>query len=85
MRHIRSPNHNYWALLAQGKGVQLPVEFTPAEDGQGTLNSVPVELKHWHLKIGGALAEIWADAEKQSDGVCLSRAEGGVSKRTASP
>ncbi len=56
------PNHNYWALLAQGKGVQLPVEFTPAQEGQGTLNSVPVELKHWHLKIGGAPADIWADA-----------------------
>jgi len=56
------PNRSYWVLLAQGKGMQLPVELTPAEDGQGTLNGAPVELKHWHLKIGGALGDIWADA-----------------------
>ena len=56
-----SPDHKYWALLAQGKGVQVPMELTAAEAGEGTLNRLTLRLKHWRLKIAGADGEIWAD------------------------
>jgi dienelactone hydrolase len=55
------PDHQYWALLAQGKGVQVPMELTAAEAGEGTLDGTPVLLKHWHLIIANARADIWAD------------------------
>ncbi|HEX3471965.1 MAG TPA: alpha/beta fold hydrolase [Silvibacterium sp.] len=57
------PDHRYWALLAQGKGMQLPIELISAEAGRGTLNGASVELKHWHLNIGGAVGDVWADGE----------------------
>jgi dienelactone hydrolase len=57
------PNHQYWALLAQGKGIQVPMELTARELGEGTLNSTSIHLKHWHLKISGTEGEIWADTD----------------------
>lgn len=57
------PDHQYWALLAQGKGVQVPMELTPRELGEGTLNGTSIHLKHWHLKISGTEGEIRADTD----------------------
>ena len=55
------PDHHYWALLAQGKGVQVPMELTARELGQGTLNGThsPEALASENL---GTEGEIWADA-----------------------
>jgi uncharacterized protein len=57
------PPHQYWAILAQGKGIYLPVDLAPAETGEGVLNATSLTLKHWRLKIAGAPADIWTDAE----------------------
>jgi uncharacterized protein len=57
------PDHKYWALLAQGKGVQVPMELTAVEAGEGTLNGTTLRLKHWHLKISGTEGEIWTDTD----------------------
>ena len=57
------PDHKYWALLAQGKGIQIPIEFTSAQPAEGMLNGSEIpSLKHWHLQIAAVEAEIWADA-----------------------
>jgi len=55
------PDHKYWALLALGKGVQVPIELTATAAGEGTLDGAPLLLKHWRLNIAGNQAEIWAD------------------------
>ncbi len=55
------PDHKYWALLAQGKGVQVPMVLTAADAGEGTLDNAPLSLKHWRLNIAGTRADIWAD------------------------
>jgi uncharacterized protein len=57
------PGHKYWAFLAQGKGVQVPMELTSSDPGEGTLNGTSIHLKHWHLKISGTEGEIWADTD----------------------
>ncbi|HVW79166.1 MAG TPA: alpha/beta fold hydrolase [Alloacidobacterium sp.] len=53
----------YWALLAQGKGVYLPIQLTSAEAGKGKLNEQEILLQHWRLAISGIDAEIWADSQ----------------------
>jgi pimeloyl-ACP methyl ester carboxylesterase len=59
------PDGNYWALLAQGKGVYLPVKLTPADAGAGTLDGTKLVLKHWQLEISGTDTEIWADSQNR--------------------
>lgn len=54
---------DYWALLAQGKGIYIPIKLTPAEAGQGMLDGKTLELKHWKLEISDVDAEIWADSQ----------------------
>ena len=56
-------DHQYWALLAQGKGVLVPVQLTSAEPGEGTLSGTALRLKHWHLKIAGTEGEVWTDTD----------------------
>ena len=60
-----APDGNYWALLAQGKGVYLPVKLTAADAGAGTLNGTKLVLKHWQLEISGVSTEIWADSQNR--------------------
>jgi pimeloyl-ACP methyl ester carboxylesterase len=60
-----APDGNYWALLAQGKGVYLPVKLTAADAGAGTLNGAKLTLKHWQLEISGVSTEIWADSQNR--------------------
>jgi hypothetical protein len=60
-----TPDGNYWALLAQGKGVYLPVKLTPADASTGTLNGAKLVLKHWQLEISGVSTEIWADSQNR--------------------
>ena len=55
------PDHQYWGFLAQRKGVQLPMELTTGDLGEGTLKGTSIHLKRWHLKIAGAEGDIWAD------------------------
>ncbi len=57
------PDHKYWAFLVQGKGVQVPMDLTATEAGEGTLNGTSIRLKHWHLKIAGTEGEIWTDTD----------------------
>ena len=57
------PDHQYWALLAQGKGVLVPMELAVRDPGEGTLNGTSIHLKHWHLKISGTEGEIWSDTD----------------------
>lgn len=57
------PDHQYWALLAQSKGVLVPMELTLRDPGEGTLNDTSIHLKHWHLKISGTEGEIWSDTD----------------------
>ena len=56
---------NYWALLAQGKGVYLLIKLSTSDDASGTLNGAKLELKHRHLEISGVDAEIWSDAQNR--------------------
>lgn len=60
-----APDGNYWALLAQGKGVYLPVKLTAADASAGTLNGTKLALKHWQLEISGINTEIWADSQNR--------------------
>src|ERR1700744_5705115 len=60
-----APDGNYWALLAQGKGVYLPVKLTAADAGAGALNGAKLVLKHWQLEISGVSTEIWADSQNR--------------------
>jgi uncharacterized protein len=55
------PDGQYWALLAQGKGVQIAVALTASESEEGTLDGVAVTLNKWHLKLGGVSGDVWAD------------------------
>ena len=57
------PDHRYWALLAQGKGILVPMELTTRSLGEGTLNGTSIHLKHWHLKISDTEGEIWSDTD----------------------
>jgi len=57
------PDHRYWALLAQDKGILVPMELTTSNLGEGTFNGTSIHLKHWHLKISGTEGEIWADTD----------------------
>ena len=57
------PDHNYWAFLAQGKGVELPVQLTTGDLGEGTLDGKTIHLKHWRLKIAGSDGDIWSDTD----------------------
>jgi pimeloyl-ACP methyl ester carboxylesterase len=60
-----APDGNYWALLAQGKGVYLPVKLAAADAGAGTLNKAKLVLKHWQMEISGVSTEIWADTQNR--------------------
>lgn len=53
----------YWALLAQGKGVYLPIQLSAAEAGKGKLDGAEIALQHWRLAISGVNAEVWADKQ----------------------
>jgi uncharacterized protein len=55
------PGHRYWAMLAQGEGRLLPLEFTPSQPYQGALNEAAIALKHWHLSIAGTTGDVWTD------------------------
>jgi dienelactone hydrolase len=59
------PSGEYWALLAQGKGVYIPIKLTSAEAREGTLNGEKLTLKHWKLEISDVDTEIWADQQNQ--------------------
>jgi pimeloyl-ACP methyl ester carboxylesterase len=56
------PDHKYWAFLVQGKGIQLPLEITALDPGEGTLNGTEIPLKHWRFKIAETEGDIWADS-----------------------
>jgi dienelactone hydrolase len=56
-------DHQYRALLAQGKGVVVPIELTLKDPAEGTLSGTSIHLKHWHLKISGTEGEIWSDTD----------------------
>lgn len=58
-------NGDYWALLAQGKGVYIPIKLTAADAGAGTLDGAKVALKHWHLEISDVETDIWADSQNR--------------------
>jgi uncharacterized protein len=57
-----TPDGRYWALLAQGKGVYVPVKLTPGDADAGVLNGTKLVLKHWRLEISGVNTDLWADS-----------------------
>lgn len=52
---------DYWALLAQGRGVEVAMTLEPAPGGEGTLDGAELTLKHWTLTIGPTVMQIWSD------------------------
>lgn len=59
------PGGDYWALLAQGKGIYIPVKLSTAEAGEGTVDGAKFALKHWRLQISGVDTSIWADNQNR--------------------
>ena len=60
-----APNGDYWALLAQGKGVYIPIKLTAADASAGTLDGAKIALKHWLLEISDVETDIWADNQNR--------------------
>lgn len=61
----QSSTENYWALLAQGRGIEVPITLEPAAAGGGSLNGANLALKHWKLTIGAVEMDIWADQRNE--------------------
>jgi hypothetical protein len=57
-----APDGNYMCLVPSGQGTMLPCTFTQAGAGSGTLDSKPLPLKHWLLKLGPVAMDVWANA-----------------------
>lgn len=56
---------DYWALLAQGRGIEVPITLEPAAPAEGSLNGANLALKHWKVTIGEVEMDIWADQKNE--------------------